>query len=150
MLELLAPGPGDVALDVGLGSGYHAALLSQLVAFVYGIERIAPLAARARTALARLGVQNVQVEVGDGTRGLPQHAPFDVINIAAAAVDVPGALLDQLAPGGRLVAPIGESNEQRLLRVRRNLTGELQRELLEPVRFVPLLSEASGARSRRS
>lgn len=133
MLALLAVAPGDRALDVGTGSGWHAALLAQLGARVWSVEREPALAAAAR---ARLDPAHVAVHVGDGTRGLPWAAPFDAINVAASAsTDVPPALLDQLAPGGRLVVPVGE----RLVYVRRALGGALERRDAGPVRFVPLV-----------
>ena len=106
MLELLELSPEDRVLDVGTGSGYHAALLSLLAAEVWTVERHAKLSATARTTLASLGRENVIFLVGDGSLGLPDQAPFDAINVAAAAgLEVPRALLDQLAVGGRLVAP---------------------------------------------
>lgn len=133
MLALLAVAPGDRALDVGTGSGWHAALLAQLGARVWSVERDPVLAAAAR---ARLDPARVTVHVGDGVRGLDWAAPFDVVNVAASAPsDVPVALLDQLAPGGRLVVPVGE----RLMHVRRRLGGALERSDAGPVRFVPLV-----------
>jgi protein-L-isoaspartate(D-aspartate) O-methyltransferase len=140
MLELLELAPADRVLDVGTGSGYHAALLSMLAAEVWTIERHARLATQAQVTLTELGVRNVTCVVGDGTRGLPDQAPFDAINIAAAAgVDVPPALVAQLGEGGRLVAPVGR-RRQHLVRVRRTADG-LRRERLDPVRFVPLVRD---------
>lgn len=137
MLEVLATTPTDLGLDVGTGSGYHAALLSRLVAHVWTIERIPELSARAAATLAELGIENVSFAIGDGAEGLPARAPFDVINVAAAGAEIPAALEAQLAPGGRLVIPIGGENQQ-LIQVIRTQTG-LRRDRLEPVRFVPLL-----------
>lgn len=140
MLELLELSPADRVLDIGTGSGYHAALLSMLAAEVWTIERHARLATQAQVTLAELGMRNVTCVVGDGTRGLPDQAPFDAINVAAAAgVDVPPALVAQLGEGGRLVAPVGR-RRQHLVRVRRTADG-VRRERLDPVRFVPLVRD---------
>jgi protein-L-isoaspartate(D-aspartate) O-methyltransferase len=141
MLELLELGDEDRVLDVGTGSGYHAAVLSRLCAHVWTVERHAELAWAAATTLADLGLDNVTCLCGDGWAGLADEAPFDAINVAAAAgAVVPPALEAQLAPGGRLVAPIGWP-EQHLTRVRRTPHG-LKRERLDPVRFVPLVRGA--------
>jgi protein-L-isoaspartate(D-aspartate) O-methyltransferase len=138
MLELLELQPDDRVLDVGTGSGYHAALLGRLAGHVWSIELHAELSASAQATLAELGIANVTCIVGDGSLGLPEHAPFDAINVAAAAGDeVPPALERQLAPGGRLVAPVG-TTRQWLVRTRLTDQG-LQREQLDPVRFVPLV-----------
>jgi protein-L-isoaspartate(D-aspartate) O-methyltransferase len=138
MLELLELRPSDRVLDVGTGSGYHAALLAQLVARVWTIERHRELAEQARALIAGLDVDNVEFVVGDGWDGLPEHAPFDAINVAAATGERPPATLEgQLSLGGRLVAPVGSTN-QRLVLTRRTDAG-LRRILLEPVRFVPLV-----------
>jgi protein-L-isoaspartate(D-aspartate) O-methyltransferase len=140
MLELLELAPSDRVLDVGTGSGYHAALLSLLAAEVWTIERHPDLSARARVTLASLGFANVICLVGDGWEGLPEQAPFDAINVAAATGEgIPPALEAQLAPGGRLVAPVG-GEHQFLTRVRRTSQG-LREERLDPVRFVPLVRE---------
>ncbi len=140
MLELLQPAPGDRVLDVGTGSGYHAALLSALTAVVWTIERHPELSSRAERTLAELGITNVTCVVGDGSRGLAQEAPFDAINVAAATgLELPPALVAQLAVGGRLVAPVGK-RRQHLVRVRRTPEG-LLRDRLDPVRFVPLVRD---------
>jgi protein-L-isoaspartate(D-aspartate) O-methyltransferase len=140
MCELLELTGRERVLDVGTGSGYHAALLAQLCEWVWSIEVHEELSRRAGANLAAAGVGNVTLVVGDGSRGLPQHAPYDAINVAAAAGSgIPPALEEQLGPGGRLVAPV-EDGEQRLVRVRRLAGGELERIELERVRFVPLVS----------
>lgn len=137
MLEALDVHPGHRVLDVGTGSGWHAALLAALGGRVWSIERWPELAARARAALAGT---DVEVVTGDGTKGWPPAAPYDRINVAAAAAELPVALLDQLAPGGRLVAPIG-SRRQSLVLVRRGHDGALFRTDLGRVSFVPLVSD---------
>jgi len=138
MAELLELRPEDRVLDVGTGSGYHAAVLARLAGHVWTIERHRPLAERAADALRDAGVDNVTVLVGDGSLGLPEHAPYEAINVAAAS---PGsalqALADQLADGGRLVAPV-RGRRQRLVTVRRQ-GGALYRREHEDVRFVPLV-----------
>jgi protein-L-isoaspartate(D-aspartate) O-methyltransferase len=138
MLELLELSPSDRVLDVGTGSGYHAALLGLLAAEVWSMERHPQLSAQARATLSALGYANVVCVVGDGWEGLPDQAPFDAVNVAAATGSaVPSALLGQLAPGGRLVAPVGDEH-QFLTRVHRTPDG-LREERLDPVRFVPLV-----------
>ena len=138
MCELLELGDDDVALDVGTGSGYHAALLSRLCHHVYGIELDEALAEQATRSLRVAGIDNVTVLVGDGAAGLPEHAPFEAINVAATASgQVPAALEEQLAPGGRLIAPVARDDREHLVFVRRD-PGGLRRTLLDAVRFVPL------------
>jgi protein-L-isoaspartate(D-aspartate) O-methyltransferase len=138
MLELLRLRAGDTVLDVGTGSGYHAALLAHLAGRVYTIERHAELGELARRTLGELQITNVEVFIGDGSAGLPAYAPYDAINVAAATGDaVPGALEAQLALGGRLVAPVGEGR-QRLMLAWRGADG-VRRRRLEPVKFVPLV-----------
>jgi protein-L-isoaspartate(D-aspartate) O-methyltransferase len=138
MCELLDLSDEDIVLDVGSGSGYHAALLSRLCRHVYGIELDADLAEQAAHSLRLAGIENVTVMAGDGAAGLPEHAPFDAINVAATATgEVPAALEDQLAIGGRLIAPVDCDGREHLHFVRRAPDG-LERTLLDAVRFVPL------------
>jgi len=140
MCELLELDGSERVLDVGTGSGYHAALLARLAAEVFSIELHAELSDRAARSLAAARASNVTLAVGDGSRGLPEHAPYDAINVAAAADRrVPGALIEQLAPGGRLVAPVEERGDQYLALLRER-GGELHTLRLERVRFVPLVS----------
>jgi protein-L-isoaspartate(D-aspartate) O-methyltransferase len=137
MCELLELRGDERVLDVGTGSGYHAAILARLGAHVWSIERHEALSERARENLAAAGVANITLAVGDGTLGMPSAAPFDAINVAAAGSSIPAALEDQLADGGRLVGPVEEA-EQRLVVVRR-VRGGIERRALERVRFVPLV-----------
>jgi protein-L-isoaspartate(D-aspartate) O-methyltransferase len=137
MCELLEPSDDDRVLDVGTGSGYHAALLSRLARHVWSIEISPTLSRRAAAALEAAGIENVTLLVGDGGRGHPEAAPYAAINAAAAAAySVPQALEEQLASGGRLIAPVGRG-EQRLVRARR-IGEHVEREYLDRVRFVPL------------
>jgi protein-L-isoaspartate(D-aspartate) O-methyltransferase len=128
-------------LEVGTGCGYQAAVLSRLAKEVYSIERIAPLLARARVRLREIQFRNIRVKHADGQYGLEQAAPFDAIVMAAATAQVPEALTDQLAIGGRLVLPLG-TGEQRLLVVKRTECG-LEQETLDEVNFVPMLAGVS-------
>lgn len=138
MCELLELQAADAVLDVGTGSGYHAAVLAQLVGHVDSIEHLPELSATAADNLAAAGIHNVTLHLGDGRQGLPSEAPFDAINIAAAAPGrIPEALERQLADSGRLVAPVQSRLGQRLMLVRRS-GEELRRTRLEPVRFVAL------------
>jgi protein-L-isoaspartate(D-aspartate) O-methyltransferase len=142
MTEAAAVEPGDTVLEVGTGSGYQAAVLAQLVKQVYTIEIVEPLGLRAKADLARLGVRNVEVRIGDGYAGWPEHAPFDAIIITAAPPEIPKPLLEQLAVGGRLVAPVGEQDDaQELVVVTRRADGYDQ-ETIALVRFVPMTGEA--------
>jgi protein-L-isoaspartate(D-aspartate) O-methyltransferase len=140
MAQALELRPTDRVLEVGAGSGYAAAILARLAGRVYAIERNTRLAEAARDRLRRLGYHNVDVRAGDGTLGWPETAPFDAILVSAGGPDVPRALLDQLAPGGRLVIPVGGPREQRLLRIRR-VGDDWLREDIGAVTFVPLIGE---------
>jgi protein-L-isoaspartate(D-aspartate) O-methyltransferase len=138
MCELLELTGDETVLDVGTGSGYHAAVLARLAAHVYSIEVHEQLSRAAAENLRAAGVENVRLTVGDGRAGLPEHAPFGGINVAAAAGgSIPAALADQLADGARLVAPV-ENGEQRLVVAHRTPEGVTLRRL-ERVRFVPLV-----------
>ncbi len=138
MTELLAPEPDSSVLEIGAGSGYQTAILARLSRQVFAVERIPALADRARRILEELGYENVQFHVRDGTLGLPDRAPFDRILVAAAAPEVPAALLEQLAEGGRLVIPVGNLFGQQLVVYERR-NGRLQREEDILCRFVPLV-----------
>jgi protein-L-isoaspartate(D-aspartate) O-methyltransferase len=140
MCELLALTGSERVLDVGTGSGYHAAVLAQLAAHVWSIERHAELSALAAESLAAARVENVTLVVGDGAAGHADAAPYDAINVAAAMGVIPRALSDQLADGGRLVGPVN-AGDQRLVLLR-NGGGGLERSDHERVRFVPLVSDA--------
>lgn len=129
------------ALEVGSGSGYSAAVLSRLAAEVTGVERHAALAARARRTLDTLGVESVELLVGDGTRGVPERSPFEAIAVHATAPAPPQTLLAQLADGGRMVVPIAATEGADLLTVFRRAGAELRREEIAPCRFVPLIGE---------
>jgi protein-L-isoaspartate(D-aspartate) O-methyltransferase len=126
-------------LEIGTGSGYEAAILSELAAAVYSIERIPSLARSARENLERAGISGVRLACGDGSLGWPEHAPYDAIAVSAGAPDVPPALLSQLAVGGRLVIPVGTDDDQMLMRITRGRDGTFHEEELTPVCFVPLI-----------
>jgi protein-L-isoaspartate(D-aspartate) O-methyltransferase len=138
---LALAGPEKV-LEIGTGSAYQAAVLARLAARVISIERVPALASRARRALDRMGVTNVVVHLGDGTRGWPPEAPYDAIVVTAGGPEIPEPLLAQLAPGGRLVGPFGARGRQQLVRVRRDAAGRVHApEVLGAARFVDLVGE---------
>lgn len=136
MTQLARVGPGDRVLDVGTGSGYQAAVLAAMGAEVYGLEIIEPLATATAERLARLGLP-ATIRAGDGWAGWPEHAPYAAIVLAAAPSEIPAALTEQLAIGGRLVLPVGERWQQELVVVTRTATG-LERQRVIPVAFVPM------------
>jgi protein-L-isoaspartate(D-aspartate) O-methyltransferase len=140
MTELLMPQPTDTILEIGTGCGYQAAVLAALVSKVFSIERIPEVAELARVNLKAVGCKNVEVIVGDGTIGYLQKAPYDGIIITAATPSVPKPLINQLAEGGRLVAPVGGRDIQELIRLRKT-DGSLSEERHGGVRFVPLIGE---------
>lgn len=125
-------------LELGTGCGYQTTILAQLVKRVYSIERISALLQKTKERLAELGVNNIQLKCADGRYGWPQHAPFDAIITTAAAPSIPKALVEQLAEGGVIVIPVGDSQGQEL-QVCRKLNGKVEVESIEPVVFVPLL-----------
>jgi protein-L-isoaspartate(D-aspartate) O-methyltransferase len=133
-------------LEIGTGSGYQSAILSLLANRIYSIERISSLAGRARRLLDQLGMSNVNVKVGDGTIGWKDQAPFDGILVAAGAPDVPLEYLEQLEIGGKLVLPVGDQDQQVLLRIIKLENGSFKREQLMGCRFVPLIG-AQGWRT---
>lgn len=141
MTEAAELTPDAVVLDIGTGSGYAAAVLSKIVSQVYSIERIEGLALTARSILKELGYDNVTVKVGDGSLGLSEAAPFDAIIVTAGAPVVPESFLNQLKEGGRVIIPVGDSLFQELLRLRKTAEGKYAREMIEHVRFVPLIGE---------
>jgi len=140
MTEILEPRETDKVLEIGAGSGYQAAILAELVAQVFTMDRVGPLANRARETLAAMGYKNIQTRWGDGTLGWPEEAPFDGIMVTAAAPQVPRPLTEQLAPGGRLVIPVGDRYSQTLTLVRRTKEG-LKFENHGGCRFVPLIGQ---------
>jgi len=137
-LQALRLAPADRVLEIGTGSGYQTALLGRLVAQVFSVERVPLLAEQARAALQAAGVTNVSQLLGDGTLGWRDYAPYDAIVVAAASPDVPAPLLEQLAPGGRMLLPLGERADQALTLVRQ-VNGRATRTRLAGARFVPLL-----------
>jgi protein-L-isoaspartate(D-aspartate) O-methyltransferase len=146
MIEALALRGGEKVLEIGAGSGYAAAVLSEIAADVYTVERHGPLAEKAAATLADLGYNNIHVLHGDGTRGWSAHAPYDAIIVAAGGPTIPESLKDQLKIGGRLVIPVGaDQHIQELVRVTRIAKSEYRREDLADVRFVPLLGEEGWA-----
>ncbi len=147
MAEALSLAPTDRVLEVGGGSGYAAAVMSLLAGEVFVIELHPALAEAAEARLAELGYRNVHVTCGDGTKGWPEHAPFDAISVAAGGETEPPALREQLAVGGRLVIPVGrDADNQELLRLRRTGEDEWERTSLGRVHFVPLVGAEADAR----
>jgi protein-L-isoaspartate(D-aspartate) O-methyltransferase len=146
MVEALEIRPSDRVLEVGAGSGYAAAILSRLGSEVYAIERHPSLARDAHERIQRLGYGNVKIRAGDGTLGWPEAAPFDAILVSAGGPDVPLALIEQLARGGRIAIPVGTSSEQELIRITKSEGGRLRTQNLGPVMFVPLIRHSPAGR----
>lgn len=140
MLQAAEIKPGDRVLEVGAGSGYQTALLAELASQVFGIERYPSLVEAARQVLDRLDYHNIALVAGDGSVGLPQAAPYDVIIVSAAAPRVPQTLIQQLAPGGRMVIPVGDASQQ-VLKLVRNHGDHFSETTLEGCRFVPLIGQ---------
>jgi protein-L-isoaspartate(D-aspartate) O-methyltransferase len=144
MLEALEIKESDKVLEIGTGSGYAAALLAEIAAEVYTIERIEELAVKAENLLRNLDYQNVKVKLGDGSLGWEEFAPYDAILVSAAAPYVPHKLIEQLSAGGKIIIPVGKRNEvQRLKLLTNKFNGKVKEKDLEYVRFVPLLGEDS-------
>ena len=141
MLQALQLEPASRVLEIGTGTGYQTALLAQLAAHVYSVERHPQLAREAEAILSRLGYRNVTVLVGDGSRGLPEHAPFDAIVVSAAAPQIPAPLFDQLGEGGRMIIPVGPSEAQELQLIQKR-EGKPLITVLDGCRFVPLIVDA--------
>lgn len=144
MTEQLALTGREKVLEIGTGSGYQTAILATLADRVYSAERIRPLALRARKCLDSLKLFNVQLRINDSEGspiGWEEEAPFDAIIVTAGAPEVPSILIDQLAPGGRLVIPVGNDSEQQLLRIVKNAQGELESSTSVACRFVPLIGK---------
>jgi len=147
MTEALALDSNSVVLEIGTGSGYQAAVCAEIAREVYSIEIVEPLAKSAMEVLTRLGYSNVHVRVGDGFYGWPEAGPFDAIIGTAAAQEVPPPLIEQLKPGGRMILPVeGEYGFQHLILLTKDKEGQLHREAVMPVRFVPMTGRSQRAR----
>jgi protein-L-isoaspartate(D-aspartate) O-methyltransferase len=142
MLEILHLDPSSRVLEIGTGSGYQTAILAEICAHVYSVERHPQLADQAQQTLSRLGFNNLTLRVGDGGEGLPEYAPFDAIVVSAAAKQIPVPLFDQLREGGRMIIPVGPHEAQELQLVRKR-DGKPLITLLDGCRFVPLVSSAA-------
>jgi protein-L-isoaspartate(D-aspartate) O-methyltransferase len=145
MIQAAQIKPQDRVLEIGAGSGYQTALLAELASQVFAVERFPSLAESARQTLERLGYRNVKIVAGDGSLGLPEAAPYDAIIVSAAAPSAPPALIEQLAPGGRLLVPVGDTNQQFLQLVQRDQQGNIRVQTLEGCRFVPLIGQQGFA-----
>lgn len=139
MVEMLEIKPGDKVLEIGTGSGYHAAVLSELTPHIYTIEIVEPLGIRAAELYEELGYSTIETKIGDGYNGWTEHAPFDKIIVTAAADNIPQPLIDQLNPGGIIAIPVGRQDQTQVLtRLIKDENGGIRTERVLPVRFVPL------------
>lgn len=139
MAEMLEIKPGDKVLEIGTGSGYHAAVLSELTPYIFTIEIVEPLGVRAAALYEELGYTTIETKIGDGYNGWEEHAPFDKIIVTAAADNIPQPLIDQLNPGGIIAIPVGRQDQNQVLtRLIKDENGGLRTERVLPVRFVPL------------
>ena len=145
MLQAAEVGASDRVLEIGAGSGYQTAILAELSERVIAVERLAGLAASAQSRLRRLGYENVEIVVADGSLGWGPGVPYNVIVVSAASPSVPPALIDQLAPGGRLIIPVGEAREQILQLVSKQQDNTISTRVLEGCRFVPMIGEQGFA-----
>jgi len=145
MTEKLGLRPTYRVLEIGTGSGYQAAILAELAAKVYTIEIVEPLGKRAAQTLQRLGYKNVQVKIGDGYQGWPEHAPFDAVIVTCAPDHVPRPLVEQIKEGGRIIIPVGPAGDQTLYLLEKK-NGRLEQRNVLPVSFVPMTGEASRPR----
>lgn len=141
MTQLLKLKGGEKVLEIGTGSGFQAAILAKIAREVYSIERIPKLAKKAKGVLAKLGLKNVNIVVGDGTLGLTKLAPFDAIIVTAGAKDIPQTLLEQLRIGGRMVIPASDDTYGQVLKVVKKLQNKIEIKNIEPVAFVPLIGK---------
>ncbi len=137
MTQAIRPQPGMKVLEIGTGSGYQAAVLAEIVDTVYTIETVEPLAKRAKSKLDEMGYSNILYKVGDGFHGWEEHAPFDAILVTAAPEEIPPKLLEQLKEGGKMVIPVGKSQNQQLRVVEKKKNGKVKSTNVMPVRFVP-------------
>ncbi len=150
MADLLEPRPGDSVLEIGTGLGYHAAVLAKLADRIFSVEIVEELGTAAKRTLARLGYGSVKLRIGDGTRGWPEHAPFDRIIVAAGSELIPPMLLQQLKPGGRMVLPAGTAEAQELMVVTKDAAGKVSTRGVMPVRFAMLEAADEGRVHRAS
>lgn len=141
MTEALQPEARDRVLEIGTGSGYQAAVLAEVVADVYSIEIVEPLAETAKATLERLGYRDIHLKVGDGYQGWPEAAPFDAVIVTCSPEDIPQPLIDQLKDGGRMIIPVGDRYRQSLVLLRKE-GGRIQKKSVMEVRFVPMTGEA--------